>query len=123
MEERREEKRYAVPEIYRKYITLKVRGASGKYGLVKLLNFSPKGIRMKSSEEIPVHSAIECIIAAPQSITKEIPFIGVVKYCNQDESEGDYLIGAEIIETSDRLGFEIFSEVHDFIKERMGDIF
>jgi hypothetical protein len=32
-------------------------------------------------------------------------------------------MGAEIIETSDRLGFEIFSEVHDFIKERMGEIF
>jgi len=123
MKERREEKRHVVPEIYRRYITLKVRGASGEFGLVKLLDFSPKGIRMKSSEEIPVHSVIECLIAAPQSITKEIPFIGIVKYCIQDESDEDYLIGAEIIETSDRLGFEIFSEVHDFIKERMGDIF
>lgn len=123
MIERREEKRHVVPEIYRKYITLKVKGASGAFGFVKLLDFSPKGIRMKSPEEMPVHSVIECLIAAPQSITKEIPFIGVVKYCNQDEPERDYLIGAEIIETSDRLGFEIFSEVHDFIKERMGDIF
>ena len=123
MKERREEKRHVVPEIYRRYITLKVRGASGEFGLVKLLDFSPKGIRMKSSEEIPVHSVIECLIAAPQSITKEIPFIGIVKYCIQDESDEDYLIGAEIIETSDRLGFEIFSEVHDFIKEKMGDIF
>ncbi len=123
MEERREEKRHVVPEIYRKYITLKVKGASGEFDLVKLLNFSPKGIRIKSSAEMPVRSVIECLIAAPQSITKEIPFIGVVKYCNEDESEGDYLIGAEIVETSDRLGFEIFSEVHDFIKERMGDIF
>ena len=123
MKERREEKRHVVPEIYRRYITLKVRGASGEFGLVKLLDFSPKGIRMKSSEEMPVHSVIECLIAAPQSITKEIPFIGIVKYCIQDESDEDYLIGAEIIETSDRLGFEIFSEIHDFIKERMGVIF
>ena len=123
MMERREEDRHVVPEIYRKYITLKVREPSGEFVTVKLLNFSPKGIRIKSSYEIPVDSVIECLIAAPKSITKEIPFIGVIKYCKQQESEGDYLMGAEIIETSDRLGFEIFSEVHNFIKERMGEIF
>jgi hypothetical protein len=123
MVERREEKRHIVPELYRKYITLKVREATGEYLPVKLLDFSPKGIRMKSSYEIAVDSAIECLISAPKSITKEIPFIGEIKYCVQDEFDGDYLIGAEIIETSDRLGFEIFSEVHDFIKERMGEIF
>ena len=123
MKERREEKRYLVPDIYRKYITLRVREVSGEFGPVKLLDFSPRGIRMKSPGEIPVDSVIECLIGAPKSITKEVPFVGVVRYCNEDESEGDYLIGAEIVETSDRLGFEIFSEVHDFIKERMGDIF
>ena len=123
MIERREEKRQVVPAIYRKYITLKVRGASGEFMPVKLLDFSPKGIQMKSSFEIPVDSAIECLISAPKSITKEIPFIGEIKYCIQDEFDEDYLIGAEITETTDRLGFEIFSEVHDFIKERMGEIF
>jgi hypothetical protein len=123
MIERREEKRHVVPEIYRKYITLKVRQATGEFVPLKLLDFSPKGIRVKSSHEIPVDSAIECLISAPRSLTKEIPFIGKIKYCIQDEFDGDYLIGAEIIETSDRLGFEIFSEVHDFIKERMGEIF
>jgi len=123
MKERREEKRQVVPEIYRKYITLKVRGTSGEFDPVKLLDFSPRGIRMKSSNEIPVDSLIECLISAPQSITKEIPFIAVVRHCIQDELEEDYLMGAEIIETSDRSGFEIFSDVHDFIKERMGDVF
>ncbi|HUL30176.1 MAG TPA: PilZ domain-containing protein [Thermodesulfobacteriota bacterium] len=123
MMERREEKRHVVPEIYRKYITLKVRDASGECVPVKLLDFSPKGIRIKCPYEIPVDSAIECLIAAPRSITKEIPFTGEIKYCDQDDFDGDYLIGAEITETSDRLGFEVFSEVHNFIKERMGDIF
>jgi hypothetical protein len=123
MRERREEKRHVVPELYRKYITLKVREDTGDYVPVKLLDFSPRGIRMKSPYEIPVDSAIECLISAPKSITKEVPFIGEIKYCILDEFDGDYLIGAEIIETSDRLGFEIFSEVHDFIKERMGEIF
>jgi hypothetical protein len=123
MIERREEKRHIVPELYRKYITLKIREDTGEYVPVKLLDFSPRGIRMKSSYEIPVDAAIECLISAPKSITKEVPFIGEIKYCILDEFDGDYLIGAEIIETSDRLGFEIFSEVHDFIKERMGVMF
>ena len=123
MMERREEERHAVPEIYRKYIALKVRRASGEFITVKLLDFSPKGIRIKSPYEIPVDSEIECLIPAPKSLTKEVPFIGQIKYCIVDEFDGDYLMGAEITETSDRLGFEIFSEVHDFIKERMGEIF
>ncbi len=123
MLERREEERHIVPEIYRKYIHLKVRKASGEFGPMELLDFSPKGIRMKSSYGIPVDSAIECLISAPKSITKEIPFIGKIKYCIPDELEGSYVMGAEIVETSDRPGFEIISEVHNFIKERMGDIF
>jgi hypothetical protein len=100
MRERREEKRHVVPELYRKYITLKVREDTGDYVPVKLLDFSPRGIRMKSPYEIPVDSAIECLISAPKSITKEVPFIGEIKYCILDEFDGDYLIGAEIIETA-----------------------
>jgi len=123
MIERRKGERYAVPEIYQKYITLKVRKASGGFVPMELLDFSPKGIRIKSSYGLSVNSSIECLISAPKSLTKEVPFIGKVKYCIQEESEGDYLIGAEIIETSDRSGFEVFSEIHNFIKERMGDIF
>jgi hypothetical protein len=90
---------------------------------IELLDFSPRGVRIRSSYGVSVDSAIECLISAPKSLTKEIPFIAKIKYCTQDEPEGDYLMGAEIIETSDRLGFRIFSEVHVFIKERMGEIF
>jgi hypothetical protein len=121
--ERRERERHVVPEIYRKYIFLQVRKSSGQFGAMELLDFSPKGIRMKSSYGIPVDSTIECLISAPKSITKEIPFVGKIRYCIHDELDGDYLMGAEIVETSDRPGFEIFSEVHNFIKERMGEIF
>jgi hypothetical protein len=121
--ERRKGERQVVPEIYRKYIILKVRKGSGEFVLMELLDFSPKGIRIRCPHGLSVDSAIECLISAPKSITKEIPFTGKIKYCIHEELEGDYLMGAEIIETSDRPGFEIFSEVHDFIKERMGEIF
>jgi hypothetical protein len=123
MAERRKEARDAVPEIYGKYITFKVRKGPGEFVPMDLLDFSPNGIRIKSPYELPVDSTIECVVAVPKSLTKEVLFIGKVKHCTQDEPEGDYLIGAEIIETDDRIGFEVFSKVHNFIKERIGDIF
>jgi hypothetical protein len=123
MMERRKEERHVVPEIYRKYITFKVRKGSGEFVPMELLDFSLNGIRIKSPYGLSVDSAIECIIAVPKSLTKEILFIGKVKYCIQDEPEGDYLIGAEVVETDDQIGFEVFSKVHNFIKERIGDIF
>jgi hypothetical protein len=121
--ERRKEERYIMPEIYRKYITFKVRKASGDFVDVELFNFSTKGISIKSEYGLPINSAIECLIAVPKSLTREIPFTGKIKYCIQDEPGGDYLIGAEIIRTDDKIWFEIFSKVHDFIKERIGGIY
>jgi hypothetical protein len=144
MTERRKGKRYAVPEIYREYITFKVNperrfftspskaglGAaewvikdSGKFVTMELLDFSSKGIRFKSPLEVSVNSAMECLISAPKSLTKEVPFIIKVKYCIRRGPDEGYLIGAEIIETSDKVWFDIFSNVHDFIKKRIGDIY
>ncbi len=144
MIERRKGKRYVVPEIYREYITFKVNPersfftspskagvgadewvnrASGKFVTMELLDFSSNGIRFKSPYGVSVDSAIECLISAPKSLTKEVPFIVKIKYCIQDDPDEEYLIGAEIIETSDKVWFDVFSNVHDFIKKRIGNIY
>ena len=152
MIERRKGRRYVVPEIYREYITFKVNperrfftspskaglsteprrslGAaewvirdSGKFVTMELLDFSSNGIRFKSPYGVSVDSAIECLISAPKSLTKEVPFIVKIKYCIQDDPDEEYLIGAEIIETSDKVWFDVFSNVHDFIKKRIGNIY
>src|SRR4030042_247444 len=119
MIERRKGKRYVVPEIYRKYVTFKIKKDSGEFVPVELLDFSFYGIKIKNPYLLSVDSAIECLISAPKSLTKEISFVARIKYCIQDEPGGDYLIGAEIIQTSDQVWFDLFSRVHDFIKERM----
>lgn len=103
MLERRKGERYALPEIYSEYITLKVRKASGDFEDAELFNFSPGGVRLKSRQELLVHSTIECLISAPKSLSKEIPFTGKIKYCTLEESGKGYLIGAEIIDTSDKV--------------------
>ena len=123
MVERRKGARTAVPEIYREYITFKIKEKSGEFVPSKLLDFGPYGIKAKNRDALTVESAIECLISIPKSLTKEIPFTAKIKYSLPNEAEGDYLIGAEIIQTGDPLWLNIFSRVHDFIKERMGEIF
>ncbi|MGB7572452.1 MAG: PilZ domain-containing protein [Thermodesulfobacteriota bacterium] len=123
MSERRKEERYVVPEIYRKYILFKLTTVSGDAVDAELFNFSSRGISIKSRCRFTVDSPIECLISVPKSLTKEIPFTGKIKYCIEDEPGGDYLIGAEIIRTSDKVWFDLVLKVHDFIKGRIGDIF
>ncbi len=121
--ERRKGERHVLSEMYRKYITFKVKEVSGDFVDAELFNFSPNGIRIKSRYELPFDSTIECLVSVPKSFTKEIPFTGRIKYCIQEERMGDYLIGVEVIETGDKTAFELFLKIHDFIKERIGDIF
>jgi hypothetical protein len=122
MTERRKGERFVFPDLYRKYITFKVRGVSGDFVDAELFNFSPHGIRIRSRYELPFDSTIECLVSAPGSFTKEIPFRGKIKYCIQEEPMGNYVIGAEIIEPGDKTAFEIFSKIHGFVKEKIGDI-
>src|SRR4030043_1384959 len=119
MTERRKGERLVLPDPYRKDITFKFREVSGNFVDAELFNFSPHGIRIRSRYELPFNSTIECLVSVPKSSTKEIPFKGKIKYCIQEEPMGNYLIGAEIIETSDKPAFELFLKSHDFMKERI----
>ena len=119
MTERRKGERLVVPDLYRKYITFRVREVSGDFVDAELFNFSSHGIRIRSRYELPFNSMIDCLVSVPKSLTKEIPFKGRIKYCIQEEPMGNYLIGAEIIEPPDKIAFELFLKSHDFMKERI----
>lgn len=123
MNERRKEKRHNIPEIYRKYVTLKIRKDPVELLFVDLLDFSHDGIKIRHPSQLSVDSAVECIISIPKSLSKEISFMARIKYCIQEEGDDNYLIGAEIIQSGKNLWLEIFSKTHDFIKERMGEIY
>ena len=69
--ERRKGERLVVPDLYRKYITFKVREVSGDFVDAELFNFSSRGIRIKSRYELPFGSTIECLVSAPKSFTTE----------------------------------------------------
>ncbi len=123
MIENRRDKRYVVPTLYGKYITFKIKNDSGEFVPVELYDFNLNGIKIRSPLLLWVDSVLECLISVPKSLTKEIPIAAKIKYCVQDEPRGDYLIGAEIIRTSDGIWLEVFSKVHDFIKGRIGEIY
>jgi hypothetical protein len=123
MIEKRCEKRYAVPDLYREYIRFKIRKGSDEYEPMELLDFSSHGIRVESTYGLSVDSIIECLISAPKSLTREISFIAKVRYCIQEEPDGEYLVGAEIIQISNKIWLDVFLKVHDFIKARMGGIY
>jgi hypothetical protein len=116
MTERRKGERLVLSDLYRKYITFKFREVSGDFVDAELFNFSPHGIRIRSRNELPFGSTIECLVSMPKSLTKGIPFKGKIKYCIQEEPMGNYLIGAEIIEPGDKTALELFSKIHDFMK-------
>ena len=120
--ERRKRERYVVPEIYRKFITFKVRGVSGDFVDAELFNFTSNGIRIKSRSELPFDSTIECLISVPKSFPEEILLTGKIRYCIQEEPMGVYLIGVEIIENDNELEFGVFLKVYDFIKERIKEL-
>jgi hypothetical protein len=89
---------------------------------VDLLDFSPDGIKIRHPSPVLVDSSVECIISIPKSLSREISFMARVKYCVQEEDD-NYLIGAEIPLSGKNLWLEIFTKVHDFIKERIGEIY
>jgi hypothetical protein len=123
MKEKRKEIRHAVPKIYQKYVTLRIKIESGEFFPVELLDFSLSGIKIRNPFEFVVDSTVECLISIPKSFTKETGFNAKIKYCIWNDSDESYWVGAEIIQTSEELWLNIFSRVHDFIKERIGDIF
>lgn len=123
MIERRKDTRYVVPKIYRQYVTFKVRKSPGEVVPAELLDFSLCGIKIKAPLPLAVYTVIECFISIPKSLTKEIRFSAKIKHCIAVEPSGDYVMGAEIVQIDDKTWFNLFSKVHDFIKERIGKIY
>lgn len=120
LSERRKEKRYTVPDIYQKYIELKIEIA-GDYIQANLLDLSEHGIKIKSPVPLEAGSLRECTLAIPKSLSREIAFTARIRHCF--EQSGEFIAGAEIEEVEDTVWFRIFKKVHDFISERAGDIF
>ena len=117
--EKRRETRYTVAEMYQKRLTLKVKGESGEFAQVKLLDISLRGIRIEYNLGLAVGSVVECSVTIPTYLTKEVFFSVKVIYCIENRTERSYLIGAEITQTDEQLWVNVFLRVYDFIDESL----
>ncbi|MGD0887375.1 MAG: PilZ domain-containing protein [Thermodesulfovibrionales bacterium] len=114
--EKRKQTRYPLPEVYHKYIVMKI-NISGSFVSVLLTNFSQGGMQFKSPEPLDIDAIKECLLHTTHMAEKEAFFTVRIKYCANHN--GEYLIGAEIEEISDSITFDFFNNVYDFMVEMM----
>jgi hypothetical protein len=112
--EKRKQTRYPLPEVYRKYVVMKI-NIAGSFVPVLLTNFSQHGMQFKSPEPLAIESIRECALLATHIAEKEVIFKVRIKYCARDN--GEYSIGAEIEEISDSITFDFFNNVYDVMVE------
>lgn len=117
---RRLEKRYEVPDVYQRYIQLRVK-AGNVFVPAVLSNFSRHGILFESTAPFDVNTLTECIISLPRLLSHDISFGIAVKYCNKKEQP--FIIGAVIDTIADATWFNVFVEIHDFIVQRQGSVY
>jgi hypothetical protein len=118
--ERRREERFSVPDVYSRYITLKVK-VGEEFVPAVLGNFSRHGILFESPAPFEQGARTQCIIAVSLLLSREIS-IGInVRYCYSHEK--GHIIGAYIEDISDEVWFDVFVGVHDFIVVRQGAVY
>jgi hypothetical protein len=110
--EKRVDKRYHVPAVYKQHVKLQVRcGKTCEH--VEIGNFSRRGILFVSPVRMELGSSVDCVISITQWLEKEVSFGARIKHCV--ENNGSFLIGANIESVADANWFEVFAEVHDFV--------
>ncbi len=110
-EERRKEKRYPLPGIYQRFITLRIGGPGSRFQAL-LLDFSPRGVKFRSPGPFDIDSKVECTLT---TAGREVSLSARVRHCM--EEGGEYVIGAEIEEVSDDTSFNFFRDVHSLLIE------
>jgi hypothetical protein len=110
--EKRHEKRFAVPDRCQGYLSLHIK-AGGSHIPAVLANFSRNGILFESSAPLQKGARTECILSLSLLLNRVISFPITVKYCYMNNNS--YIIGAEIDTIGDQTWFSFFEEIYDFI--------
>lgn len=119
MIEKRKAPRETIPEIYQTHMKLRIRMASGRMTIARLLNVSLEGIRLSSSLELLPGSVVECSISIAKSPEEEIALPAKIHYCLEDKRTGTFGIGAEIVQTDEREWVRDYFKIHDCIDESL----
>ena len=111
----RSETRYPLSDVYRQYISTHIK-RSDSYAPVLLLNFSQSGLQFRSPIALNKDVIVECTLSTSHAIRKKVHFKVRCKYCTSVVN-GEFVIGAQILEASDRANFNFFLNVYELISE------
>ena len=118
--ESRSEKRRSVPYINRTYVNMEI-NVSDAYVQTDLMDFSSRGLRFISPCQMDIGLVVECRLSIPASMSQKVHI--KVKVNHYKENKGEYNLGGKIIDVSDTLWFEMFSNILTFIREREGEVY
>jgi hypothetical protein len=118
--DRRLEKRYEVPSVYKRYVQLRVKAGSNFVPAI-LNNFSRRGILFECTEPFDIDTHTECVISISRLLSRDISFVIAIKYCKKNEQA--FRIGAVIETVADATWFDVFVEIHDFIVQRQDSVY
>jgi len=116
----RREQRYPVTGVYQRYVSMNV-NIEGVFVPVILHNFSGSGVLFESSVPFEIGALADCAISISQALSREVAFAIRVKHC-QAKNEA-FLVGAVIETVADATWFRVFTEIHDYIVQRKGDVY
>jgi hypothetical protein len=114
--ERRRDRRYPVPDIYRKYIRVEIKREGGALP-AEALGISERGLKLRTDIRLEPGSTFQCVLSAPKSLQREIEATIKVKHCIEDE-EGGHVVGAEIEKVESEIWFKVLKNILRFIAER-----
>ena len=118
MTEKRKDPRYAIPRMYQKFITLKIKKGPAEAIPAKVLDVSLGGLKIGGDQvKLKVGSVIDCSIFVPKVLPGEAHFSAKVQYCMEDKGRKYYFIGCETVQSSLESWVKISFRVHDFISQ------
>ncbi|UCG78732.1 MAG: PilZ domain-containing protein [Nitrospirota bacterium] len=121
--ERRDEQRYPIQEIYRKYVSCKIKLDGAEAVDAQLIEFSKSGLKIMCKSHKEENSVLECVISLPKLYPKDLKTRIKVRYSTPSENSDNFIIGAKIIEADKDYIARVFAKIIEFVTLRTGNLY
>jgi hypothetical protein len=122
--DRRVERRYPLSDIYSKYVSCKLFISGSDCLEAQLLEFSMNGLKLQSPVHKEMDSELDCIISLPKLYPKDLRTRIKIRHVEPaPDEDGDFILGAMIIEADKSYLTRVFTKIIEFVTTRNGDLF
>jgi hypothetical protein len=123
LKDRREEPRFPLSDVYRKYVSCRLYEGDSDCFEAQILDFSMKGLKILSPVYKKLDSEVDCIISLPKLYPKDLRTKIRVRYVGPADDEGNYILGAMIIDADRSYVARVFTKIIEFVTSRTGSIY